>query len=133
MKPIIGLALSLFVVNSYAADSINVNTSTTPAANSRYEIISSTLTLKHAYKLDRYCGFIQQLGRKENGDSVWQSTKVADLPKCIVDNKPKYQIFSSGIAVRHTYLINTDTGKTWLVMIFKNSNGVDEFGWFPID
>lgn len=132
MKKIIGLFFILFSLNCYSTGSATANSATTTPLNSRYEIVSSTLALKHTYRLDRFCGHVSQLVKQENGDFTWQLMTTIGLPKCQID-KPRYQIFTSGLAVRHTYLINTDTGKTWQVMTFKHSNGNEDMGWFALD
>ena len=58
---------------------------------------------------------------------------VVSLPKCVSDGKIRYQVFASGLAARHTFLINTDNGKTWRLTTYKDTLGNDANGWFPFE
>lgn len=123
--------VALFASNTFAAEAV-IHSATTSPLNSRYEIVSSTILARHTYRLDKFCGYIAQLVLISNGDNAWSNMPVQDLPRCQGD-KPRYQLFTSGIAAKHTYLINVDTGRTWQIMGFKNSSGNEDTGWFPIN
>jgi hypothetical protein len=34
-------------------------------------------------------------------------------------SRARYQLFTSGLAARHTFLIDTETGRTWVVVTAK--------------
>jgi len=34
-------------------------------------------------------------------------------------SKPRFPIFTSGLAARHTFLLDTESGRTWLVVAGK--------------
>ena len=53
------------------------------------------------------------------------NSNVIGLSKAQSVAKPHFQIFTSGLAARHTFLIDNDTGKTWLVVSSKRK-GKDE-------
>ena len=60
--------------------------------------------------------------------------KIHSLPKCISDGKIRYQLFTSGLAARHTFLINTETGKSWQIRSINKGNQDEEtVEWFPFD
>jgi hypothetical protein len=55
---------------------------------------------------------------------------VIGLPKCTPDGKVRYQLFTSGLAARHTFLMNTENGRTWQVRTSKDSKGSEITAWF---
>jgi len=125
---------SLFTsLSSMSAETAVIHMMTTASPAARYEIISSTLVARNTFRLDRFCGEISQLVRTQGDDLTWEGMWVSGLPKCQTDNKPRYQLFTSGMAVRNTFLMNTDTGKTWQIMTFKDKDGNENSGWFPIN
>ena len=42
--------------------------------------------------------------------------EIMDLPIIFRPSKPRYQIFTSGLAARHTFLLDTEFGKTWVLV-----------------
>lgn len=54
---------------------------------------------------------------------------VFGLPKCPNDGKIRYQVFSSGLAARHTFLMNTENGKSWVMSGYKDLQGGEAIGW----
>ena len=83
----------------------------------RYEFIQSTLAAKGTFRLDTYTGDVCQMQADGNKSAAWH--KLRRLPSLIagedstVDGRPNYHLFLSTIAMRFTYLINTNTGTTW--------------------
>lgn len=91
----------------------------TPPPNARFEIIQSELAAKWTFRLDRFNGRVAQLVRTKDGDNEWEEMQVIGLSRVQAQTRPHFQIFTSGLAVRHTFLIDTDTGKTWVVVTVK--------------
>ncbi len=90
---------------------------TTIPASARYEIIQSHLAAKWTFRLDRVCGHVAQLIKSGKDDNAeWDGMIVFELPRCSDDGKVNYQIFSSSLAARHTFLMNLGTGETWQLM-----------------
>ena len=87
--------------------------STTLGANARYEIVQSELAAKVTLRVDRVCGNVYQMVATTGGDNLWQLIPMANKPTCPADGRIRYQLFSSGLSVRYTYLMNTDSGATW--------------------
>ena len=54
--------------------------------------------------------------------------EVLEAPKISDPTKPRFQIFSSGLAARHTYLIDAESGKTWQLAggKVKNKDGSED-------
>jgi len=88
---------------------------TASAANARFEILQSPLAAKWTFRLDKFSGCIWQLVKTKDDDMSWEEMLVLDLPKIQAPTRPRFQLFTSGLAARHTFLIDGDTGRTWLV------------------
>lgn len=133
IRKAIFLTLLLTSLSSMGSETAVIHMMTAPSPSARYEIISSTLVARNTFRLDRFCGEISQLVKTQTDELTWDGMLVTGLPKCPTDNKPRYQLFTSGMAARNTFLMNTDTGKTWQIMTFKDKDGNDNAGWFPIN
>lgn len=95
---------------------------TSSPSAARFEMVQSPLAAKWTFRLDRYSGRIWQLVKTSDDDSTWEETPVMGLPKGQATARPHFQIFTSGLAARHTFLIDNDTGKTWVVVTGKRKN-----------
>ena len=40
---------------------------------------------------------------------------VEEMPELHRPNKPRFLVFTSGLAARHTFLMDTEKGKTWVL------------------
>lgn len=85
----------------------------------RYEIVQSTLAAKATFRLDRYTGRVWELAKTKDDETVWQETRVLDRPQIQAPTRPRFQIFTSGLALRHAFMIDGDTGRTWLLVTGK--------------
>lgn len=79
----------------------------------RYQIVQSELAAKVTLKIDKYSGKVFQLVEGEDG-LTWQSlyAETHTLDKA-TPNQVNYQVFTSGLAVRMTFLMNINTGASW--------------------
>jgi hypothetical protein len=50
-------------------------------------------------------------------------------PNCVNDSMSHYQLFSSSLAARHTFLMNTDTGMTWVLTSHTNRDKSESLQW----
>jgi hypothetical protein len=107
------------------------NEQTLAPATSRYEIIQSQLAAKWTFKIDKYCGNISQLVKDKDDDVTWDAMPVLHLPKCTNDSRVHFQLFTSGLAARHTFMLNVDTGRTWVLTTSKDEKLGDITGWVP--
>ena len=89
---------------------------TTSPLSARFEIVQSTLAARLTFRLDRFTGRVWELVKTKDDDSAWQETRVLDRPQIQTPTRPRFQIFTSGLAARHTVLLDTDTGKSWMVV-----------------
>ncbi|MCJ7446971.1 MAG: hypothetical protein MUO72_04710 [Bacteroidales bacterium] len=79
----------------------------------RYEIIQSELGARITLKIDKYDGQVYLL--VESGKKLsWQLMAVEKhTQNKATPGKVNYQIFTSGLGVRFTFLLNVNTGATW--------------------
>lgn len=95
---------------------------TTAPANSRFEIVQSELAARWTFRLDKRCGNVAQLTSTKNESVAWENMLVLGLPPCIPAGKMRFQIFTSGLAARHTFLIDTETGQSWVLVSSNDLN-----------
>jgi hypothetical protein len=90
----------------------------------RYEIIQSTIGVWWTFRLDRFTGRVFQLVETSNKQNAWREMRVADLvTNASPEKRVRFQLVTSTIAARETYLIDLDTGKTWSPITLTNDNG----------
>jgi hypothetical protein len=134
MKKLLIVIFAVLSPNVYSqSKDVKVHSSTAISNQARYEIVQSSLAARFTFRVDKVCGNISQLVVTANDKPLWESMSVIKLPKCNNDGKIRYQLFLSGLAARHTFLMNTDNGKTWQIRSFTNKNGNEESAWFPLD
>jgi len=75
--------------------------------------VQSEVAARWTFLLDKYAGIVYQLVKDSSDDESWQKMLVAE-PGQPADHV-RYQIFSSGLAARHTFLLNVDSGKIWQI------------------
>ena len=128
MRLVLVLVTGLLVPGIGHADMQTVsNQRTTPPANARFEIMQSELTTQETFRLDRFTGQVAKLMKSTDADDMWADMHVIQLPKISNAVRPRFQLFTSGLTVRDTFLIDTDTGKTWRVVTGKErgADGVE--------
>jgi hypothetical protein len=91
----------------------DIHQTTAPPPGARFEIIQSEVAAKWTFRLDRFTGEVSQLVKTKAGDFAWEDTEVIGRNVGAQANRVRFQLFTSGIAARYTFLIDTDTGKTW--------------------
>lgn len=106
----------MLLVPVAARGEVNLHQSTAADPESRYEIVQSQLAARWTFRLDRYTGEVAQLLLNTEKQNSWEKVPVKDLPKIKNATRPRFQIFTSGLAARHTFLLDTTTGKTWTLI-----------------
>ena len=98
-----------------AAQTTVANQSTTPPADARYEIVQSALTAKVTLRLDRFTGETDQLTIRLDSTLTWEKFPRSNggLPDTKISGRANYQVFTSGLGVRITFLMNVNTGASW--------------------
>ena len=105
--------------------------------DSRFEIIQTNSNLRTMLKLDKYTGTVYELVRNKDlvrakdEEYVWGVTKrlPSPLDKTESTSIVNYQIVTSTIGVRYTFLINIHTGATWKLSADPDK---EQSYWYPI-
>lgn len=122
----------LFLFISFSAISQEFNqTATLFPEKGKYEIITSPLTMRETYLLNKETGDTWQLTSSSYG-YYWNKISKENHSKDYIPNGYNgavYQITMSGISVKGTYLTNTLTGATWMLM---QINEQGDLGWVPV-
>jgi hypothetical protein len=124
-KTFLTIALLIVGISSYSQNDMSPNSvSTTVPENARFEIVQSNLVAKLTFKIDKYSGDVYQLASATNDGQSWSKMKRLDhVSDNITErNKVNYQLVTSGIALKFTYLMNVDTGATWELTTDKSGN-----------
>jgi hypothetical protein len=83
-------------------------------SNARFEVIKSPTVASWTFRLDRFTGDVWILSFSNDGDLRWTGMKIQEF-KPNQTLKPTFQIFLADKDVRQTFLMNTDTGQTWVL------------------
>jgi hypothetical protein len=122
-RSIVVLVSALATIQASDASDVDVTVrssqQTTTPQSARFEVVQSTLAAKATFRLDRYTGRLWELVKTSDDENAWQETRVHKLPQVQSPNRPRFQVFTSGLALRHTFLIDSDTGKTWVLVTGK--------------
>lgn len=119
MKKTLLLIIALFLsVQFFAQDRQAVSTQMN---NARFEVIQSPIARKYTFFLDKVEGKVYQLVQTRTGGDSWEEMTI--YPKDnLTYTEPTYQIFIGGFAAADMFLINTKTGRTWVLV---KENGDD--------
>lgn len=118
-RVLIPLVLSILSAHCLAQEMKPGHQLTAPVPNAKFEILQSPLAARWTFRVDRFTGRVWQLVKTQADDNMWEEMPVEALPKSSTSAKPRFQLFSSGLAARHTFLLDTETGKTWVVVTGK--------------
>jgi hypothetical protein len=98
----------------------------------RFEIVRLPIMGMWTFRLDKYTGGVWRIVKTRNGDLAWEGMPVVNLPRAGIDMKVRYQIFASGLVGRDTFLLNIETGQTWVLTSFKEESKEIVFRWEPL-
>jgi len=129
LLPVVMLAAALPISVKAQETPTPPHSSSTVSPSARYEIVQSHLAAKWTFRLDRNCGFVSQLVAARGGGMTWESMPIEKRPPCVDNTANHYQLFSSSIAARHTFLMNTDTGRSWLLTTVSHKDGSQSDEW----
>jgi len=121
----IGLIISFIVLTSSVFGQQGGSNQRTSLCGGRWEFFMSEIAAKVSFKIDKFTGDVFQLVQRTNGTLTWEliikENNSKDIKK---QDSINYQLFSSGLGIRHTYLLNTNTGVTWQLVESKKG------GWY---
>ena len=112
MKKLLLVLALLLSLNIYADNPPAV---ATQMNNARFEVIQNPNVRKYTFYLDKVEGKVYQLVQSYGGRTKWEEMTV--YPKDTQTyTEPTYQIYISGLMTSDTFLINTKTGRTWMLV-----------------
>jgi hypothetical protein len=128
------LLLSMFI-SGFAQQPSDVHQHTTPPVGARFEIVQSELAARWTFRLDRFTGHVAQLVKTEDVVNTWEEMTVLNLPPVKAPLHPRFQLFTSGVAAKYTFVIDTETGKTWVLATDKKKRAdgteYEVHSWVP--
>lgn len=95
--------------------------STSLSTPGRHQIVQSTLAARWTFRLDTFAGRVFQFVKSKDGENLWEEVPV--IPKPLPGTSGRYQIVSSGIAAKFTFLLDTASGRTWELASEKDESG----------
>ncbi|MBW2312511.1 MAG: hypothetical protein JRF35_15835 [Deltaproteobacteria bacterium] len=130
MKTILLLIVLTIPISVFAQDQEypDNQTSTTPA-ETRYELVQSLIAAKGTFKIDKFTGNVYQLVKTSTGTISWDLIiKEKVKGEVIKQGKVNYQFFTSGLAMKFTFLLNVNSGQTW--QLVEDKKGLLSFQYF---
>lgn len=140
---ICGAILFLNIVEAAAQDlgasglQISASQKTSAPPDARFEVIHTTSNIRAALKLDNYTGTVYELVRNKDmvrakdEEFAWGITKRLPHPLDKNDSTTlvNYQIVTSSLGARYTFLVNINTGATWKLSADPDK---EQSYWYPI-
>jgi hypothetical protein len=114
---------------AFAQSAGETGQSTALPANARYEIAQSQWAGVHTLKLDRFSGQVDELINAMDGSMLWKRMQNDALPAADKPNRAHFQLFNSGLAAKNTFLLDTDTGRTWQLVQGVDKDGSSSLLW----
>src|SRR5574344_1786155 len=115
--------LFIFTTGTSAQDVSTKTTIKSSVENGRYEVVQSEVARRFTFRLDKYTGDVCQLVINSNERNSWQKISRIDSNNDTKNpDKINYQLFMSGIALRDCFLLNINTGATWVLVQSEDDN-----------
>lgn len=115
-----GLFVLVSVARAGAQDAPVQHVLSSQPPGARYEIVQSTLAARWTFLLDRYSGTVHLMTVDNDKNATWTVVPRAASDRTreaqIAIGEPRYQIFLSGLVARDTFLIDSMTGDTWVLV-----------------
>jgi hypothetical protein len=118
------IAVTLAMVPIVSAE--DVDQTSTPPPNARFEIVQSLLNLRDTFRLDRWSGATEILTEGKEA-FTWTSIPFVGPPN-VTPSGSRFQLTLSSVSAKGTYLIDTATGATWVL----TGNSISELRWQPV-
>jgi hypothetical protein len=114
MKHALIILILLFCTTLFAKDKSSSDRTDVPES-SRYSIIQSPISVAMTFKLDKYTGILYRM-LEDNKGAYWMQLRREKHPQDTQDrSEVNYQIFTSGLNAGMIYLLNVNTGATWVL------------------
>jgi photosystem II stability/assembly factor-like uncharacterized protein len=128
MKQLLSAIIGVLICSSTLAVELEQHEKTSVPPECRFEILQSSLAAKLTLKVDKFTGTVSQIVETKDGGKTWQPITKRPHPLDKTEpGKVNYQVFTSGLALKFTFLINVNTGATWQLL-----NSAEGISWDPI-
>lgn len=97
-----------------------------PAPDARFVIVQSTINIRDTFRLDRWTGATELLSGQEDNALSWRTIPVREPGPA--GDRPRYQLSISRVAAKGTYLVDTVSGRSWVLL----GNEPAALVWQPI-
>ncbi len=122
MKKTLLLLAFLYFANSYSQLE-RQQAVTTSQVGGRYEILQSEIKRNNTFKLDKYTGKVYMFVSTSLDWYAWQEVQKSNARlDTIIPDKINYQLFMGGISAKDCFLLNINTGTTWMLVVDKSGN-----------
>lgn len=129
MKHLLVFFACCFISVSWAENATPDHQKTSAPPESRFEFLQSPLAARGTFKLDKHSGIVYQIIKTADDDTVWQEMPRRSHPlDKRNDGRVNYQMFTSGLAMKFTFLMNVNTGATWQLV----ETAQKDLVWSPI-
>jgi len=92
-------------------------------------LVQSLIAAKGTFKIDKFTGNVYQLVKTSTGTISWDLIiKEKVKGEVIKQGKVNYQFFTSGLAMKFTFLLNVNSGQTW--QLVEDKKGLLSFQYF---
>lgn len=114
MKRLLFTIILITIVGQAWAQETNRHQFSSAPESARYEIVQSELGARITLKIDKYDRRVYLLVEGTYG-LAWELMQVEEhiLEDTKITGKVNYQVFTSGIGQKFTFLMNVNTGATW--------------------
>ena len=99
-------------------------------ADARFELLQSALVARLTLLVDKYSGDVFELVKTKNDEFSWEKIfRIKSETDAVDGTHVNFQVFTSGLAAKYTYLLNIHTGQTW---VLTNDKDKEILFWDPI-
>lgn len=123
--------LSSLAALAHAQEGKGLSQSSATPTDARFEVVASPLASRWTFLLDRVTGRVSLLVSTMDGGAAWEDTPVVGLPTVAATGRARFQIFTSGLAARWTFLVDTSSGATWQLQT-SGTGAHSSVSWAPM-
>ena len=109
------MMLALMPLFAMAADE-DKDAQKTSAPDGRFEIVQSQILRSNTFRLDKYTGDVYQFIMKDTWYTWEKITRQGASKDTTPATQINYQLFLGGMQARDAFLMNVNTGETWLLV-----------------
>lgn len=115
MKPFVFAVLMVLTLSTNsAAQGPEAQPHTTSPTDARFEVLPAVGSGGQTLRLDRWTGRIAVLRMSQDEAPTWEDCEILDMVVAL-GGRPRFQLFTSASRSGNTFLIDADSGKSWVM------------------